>query len=156
MIVGRARTVWHNRAVRVSAWLICLLLVAAARAAAPPLTVADAWVRAAPGSEVAAAYMTLHNSGPAVLRIVGVRSSLAGHAMIHETRLENGKSIMRAHEPLEIPAGETVRLAPGGLHVMLHMLSHPLAVGEQVSLELLLDGGASVAVSARVKPLNAE
>ena len=158
IIVGHAWSVWHNRVVRVplTALLTCLLLIAAARAAAPPLSVTDPWVRATPGSDVAAAYMTLRNDGTAVLRIVGVRSSVAGHAMIHETRLENGKSIMRAHEPLEIAPGQTVRLAPGGLHVMLHMLAHPLEVGEQVPLELLLDGGASVAVSARVKPLNAE
>ncbi|MGO9802124.1 MAG: copper chaperone PCu(A)C [Steroidobacteraceae bacterium] len=136
--------------------LACVLLALPAGAATPPLTVTDAWVRATPGSDVAAAYMTLRNDGAALVRIVGVRSSLAGHAMIHETRLENGQSIMRAHEPLEIPPQHTVRLAPGGLHVMLHMLAHPLAVGEQVPLELLLEGGASVAVSARVRPLNAE
>jgi periplasmic copper chaperone A len=134
----------------------CALPALPARAATPPLAVTDAWVRATPGSDVAAAYMTLRNDGASLLRIVGVRSSLAGHAMIHETRLENGQSIMRAHEPLEIPPRQSVRLAPGGLHVMLHMLAHPLAVGEQVPLELLLEGGASVTVSARVRPLNAE
>ena len=136
--------------------LACLLLIPAARGAAPPLTVTDAWVRAAPGSDVAAAYMTLRNDGRAVLRIVGVHSSLAAQAMIHETRLENGRSIMRAHEPLEVAPGQSVHLAPGGLHVMLHGLAHPLAVGEQVPLELLLEGGARVALSARVRPLNAE
>jgi periplasmic copper chaperone A len=134
----------------------CAALIAPARAQAPPLTVADAWVRATPGSDVAAAYMTLHNGGTQPLRIVGVRSAVAGHAMIHESRLENGQSIMRAHEPLEVAAGATVRLAPGGLHVMLMALAHPLAVGEPVPLVLLLEGGARVAVSARVRPLSAE
>jgi copper(I)-binding protein len=167
IIVGRTRTVWHNRAVRVAdsplrfgaavaALLACAVLVTAARAAAPPLTATDAWVRATPGVDVAAAYMTLHNGGTQPLRIVGVRSAAAGHAMIHETRLENGQSIMRAHEPLDIAPGATVKLAPDGLHVMLVALAHPLAVGEQVPLELLLEGGARVAVSARVRPLNAE
>ncbi|HLY52674.1 MAG TPA: copper chaperone PCu(A)C, partial [Steroidobacteraceae bacterium] len=104
----------------------------------------------------AAAYMTLHNSGPRPLRIIAVRSAAAGHAMIHETRLENGESVMRAHERLDIAAGATVRLSPGGLHVMLMALAHPLAVGEQVPLELLLEGRARIAVSAPVRPLNAE
>ena len=139
------------------ALIACAAIAAhAVRAAPAPLTVTDPWVRATPGSDVAAVYMTLHNDGDAALRIVGVRSSLAGHAMIHETRLENGQSVMRPREPLEIPPHGSVRLAPGGLHVMLHMLAHPLAVGERVPLELLLEGGASVAVSAPVKPLNAE
>ena len=138
------------------ALLACVWLAAPARAQAPPLTVADAWVRAAPGAEVAAAYMTLHNEGTRPLRIVAVRSGVASQAMIHETRLENGQSVMRAHEPLDVAAGATVKLAPGGLHVMLTELAHPLAVGEQVPLELLLEGGARIAVSARVRPLSAE
>lgn len=141
---------------RLLALLACAALVAPLRAQAPPLNVADAWVRATPGADVAAAYMTLHNAGTQPLRIVAVRSGVAAHAMIHETRLENGQSIMRAREPLDIAAGATVKLTPGGLHVMLTALAHPLAVGEQVPLELLLEGGARVAVSARVRPLSVE
>jgi len=167
IIVGRLRTVWHNRAVRLPnlrtlprvallALLACATCAAPLHAQAPPLTVTDAWVRATPGAAVAAAYMTLHNAGARALRIVAVRSSAAGHAMIHETRLENGQSVMRPREPLDIPPGATVTLAPEGLHVMLTSLVRPLAVGEQVPLELLLEGGARVAVSARVRPLNAE
>jgi periplasmic copper chaperone A len=120
------------------------------------LTVTDAWVRAIPGAAVAAAYMRLHNGGTRPVRVTGVRSTLAGHAMIHETRLENGVSTMRPHEPLVVAPGATVELRPGGLHVMLHDLAHPLAVEEQVPLELLLEGGGRVAVSARVRPLSAE
>ncbi len=146
---------------------LLLLGAAVAALAAPPLpaqpaapagtlSVADAWVRAVPGAAVAAAYMTLHNGGTEPVRVIGVRSALAGHAMIHETRLENGVSTMRAHEPLTIAAGASVELKPGGLHVMLHDLAHPPAVGEQVPLELLLEGGGRVAVSARVRPLSAK
>jgi periplasmic copper chaperone A len=120
------------------------------------LTVTDAWVRAIPGAAVAAAYMRLHNGGTRPVRVTGVRSALAGHAMIHETRLENGVSTMRPHEPLVIAPGASVELRPGGLHVMLHDLAHPLAVDEQVPLELLLEGGGRVVVSARVRPLSAE
>jgi copper(I)-binding protein len=125
-------------------------------APAGTLTVTDAWVRAIPGAAVAAAYMRLHNGGTRPVRVTGVRSALAGHAMIHETRLENGVSTMRPHEPLVIAPGASVELRPGGLHVMLHDLAHPLAVEEQVPLELLLEGGGRVAVSARVRPLSAE
>ena len=136
------------------ALLACLALLGAARAAAPPaLTVQDAWVRVTPGADVAAAYLTLHNPGPSAALVIGVRSSVAGHAMIHETSLHNGVSAMRPHERLTVAAGATVVLAPGGLHLMLGMLAHPLAVGERVPLELLLEGGATVAVSAVVRPL---
>ena len=136
--------------------LAALTLHAQPAAPAGALSAAGAWVRAIPGAPVAAAYMTLHNGGRQPVRVIGVRSALAGHAMIHETRLENGVSTMRPHEPLEIPPGASVELKPGGLHVMLHDLAHPLAVDEQVPLELLLDGGGRVEVRARVRPPGAE
>jgi copper(I)-binding protein len=133
----------------------CLALLVCAIAGAQPaaLTVQDAWVRATPGSDVAAAYLTLHNSGTQPVTIVGVRSARARHAMIHETTVNHGQSAMRPREPLRIGGGETLRFAPGGLHIMLQDLVQPLAPGDEVTLELLLDGGASVKVSAHVRAL---
>ena len=133
----------------------CLALLActAVLAVAPLLTAQDAWIRATPGSDVAAAYLTLHNTGTDPVVVVGVRSARAGHAMIHETSIANGQSTMRPHEPLRIAGGATVRLAPGGLHIMLQMLTGPLAPGDEVPLQLLLQGGGTLTVSARVRAL---
>jgi copper(I)-binding protein len=133
----------------------CLTLLACtlALAAAPPLTAQDAWIRATPGSDVAAAYLTLHNAGTQAVSIVGVRCACAAHAMIHESTLSNGQSSMRPRESLAVAAGTTLRFAPGGLHIMLEGLTRALTPGEQVPLELLLDGGGSLSVSARVRAL---
>ena len=136
--------------------LVALPSYAQPGADAGTLTVTDAWVRAVPGAAVAAAYMTLHNGGPRAVRVTGVRSALAGQAMIHESQLVGGVSTMRPHEPLTISPGASVALKPGGLHVMLQDLAHPLAADEQVPLELLLAGGGRIALSARVRPLGAE
>ena len=131
------------------------VLVPAVDAAAQPtpLSAQDAWIRATPGVDVAAAYLTLHNGGTQPVVVSAVRSPAAQAAMIHETALVNGQSTMRAHEPLRIAPGETVRFAPGGLHIMLHMLKRPLAAGDEVPLTLLLAGGDSVTVMARVRAL---
>jgi copper(I)-binding protein len=136
----------------------CLALTAAtlAWATPPALAVSDAWVRVTPGAEVAAAYLTLHNGGTAPVSIVGVRSPLAGMAMIHETRLVGTRSTMRAREELLVAPGETVRFAPGGLHVMLQDLSQALKAGDEVPLVLILKDGGSLAVAARVRPLASE
>ena len=139
-----------------AAWLVLLTsLTPALTAAAPPslLSAQDAWVRATPGVEVAAAYLTLHNGGTQPVVVNGVTSPAAGAAMIHESSLVNGQSTMRAHEPLRVGAGETVHFAPGGLHIMLHMLKRPLAPGDEVPLVLILEGGASLTVTARVRAL---
>ncbi|HEX8782320.1 MAG TPA: copper chaperone PCu(A)C [Steroidobacteraceae bacterium] len=139
-----------------AAWLVLLgTLIPAVTAAAPPpaLSAQNAWVRATPGVDVAAAYLTLHNGGTQPVLVKGVTSPAAGAAMIHESSLLNGQSTMRAHEPLRVGAGETVHFAPGGLHIMLHMLKRPLAPGDEVPLVLLLEGGGSLTVTARVRAL---
>ena len=75
---------------------------AVAHAQAGALSAQEAWIRAVPGSDVAAAYLTLHNAGTQPVVVVGVRSPAAGMAMIHETALVNGKSTMRPHERLRV------------------------------------------------------
>jgi periplasmic copper chaperone A len=124
---------------------------------AKPLVAQDAWVRATtPGADIAAAYMTLRNAGTAPITVTGVASPVAGHAMIHETKIEGGQSKMRPHEQLAIAPGATVKLQPGGLHVMMHDLKHPLTVGEKVPLVIQLSGGGTVETTATVRPLTAE
>jgi periplasmic copper chaperone A len=134
----------------------CLLLLAlggvfvgAAEPAA--LEVQNAWIRATPGVDVAAAYLTLHNGGTQPVVITAVDTPVAAAAMIHESTMVNGQSIMRPHQPLRIAAGETVHFAPGGLHIMLHGLKHPLAAGDEVPLVLLLEGGGTLRLMARVR-----
>ncbi len=137
---------------------VCLVaaFAAVAHAQPPALMVRDAWIRAVPGAAVAAAYMTLRNAGSRPLTVTGVRSKLAADAMIHVSRVEHGESTMRPAGPISLLPGASVRFTPGGMHVMLMQLAHPLIVGEEVPLEVLLAGGGSVAFSARVRPLEPE
>lgn len=135
---------------------LAALVASCVMAQAPALIVQDAWVRQVPGSDVAAVYMTLRNPTTRPISIVGVESSLASHAMIHETKTESGQSRMRPHEQLEVPPGQVVKLEPGGLHVMLHGVTRPPAVGQSVPLALLLADGNKVQVAAVVRPLNAQ
>jgi copper(I)-binding protein len=142
------------RAAALPAAFLALLTVAVGAATPPALSAQDAWIRATPGADVAAAYLTLHNAGTQPVVVSGVRSPAAEAAMIHESTLVDGKSTMRPREPLRIAAGETVRFAPGGLHIMLHGLKRPLAVGVEVPVTLLIEGGGSVTAMARVRPLS--
>jgi hypothetical protein len=120
------------------------------------VVVQEAWVRATPGVDMAVAYLTLRNAGATTVTVTGVQSPMAGHAMIHETKVEGGQSKMRPHEQLVVAPGATIKLEPGGLHVMLHDLKQPLTVGQKVPLVILLAGGGTVQVSAAVRPLGAE
>jgi periplasmic copper chaperone A len=138
------------------AWASLTFLVALADAQAPAVTAQDAWIRAVPGTDMAAAYFTLRNGSARSVTVTGVKSPVAGQAMIHETKIQGGQSQMRPHEQIVVDAGKTVKLEPGGLHVMLHDLKQPLTVGQSVPLMITLLGGGSLQVTAAVRPLSAE
>jgi copper(I)-binding protein len=141
----------------VSTRAVLLVFIASVAASqTPPLEVRDAWIRATPGSDIAAAYLTLRNVSSNAVTVTGVQSAAAAHAMIHETSTQGGQSRMRAHAQLVIAPGQTIKLEPGGLHVMLHGLSQPLAVGQSVPLVLSFAGGNSLQVTAAVRPLAAQ
>ena len=132
------------------------LIAYSVMAQAPALIVLDAWTRQVPGSDVAAAYLTLRNPTTKPITIVGIESSVAEHAMIHETKTVSGQSQMRPHEQLVIAPGQTVKFEPGGLHVMLMGMTQPVAIGQSVPLVLLLSRWQQGAAAAVVRPLTAQ
>ncbi len=104
--------------------------------------VENAWIpQPPPGTDVAAAYFTVRNTGRAPAVLVGVDCPLAAAAMLHESTVVAGESRMRPVDRLTVPAGRSVTLKPGGLHVMLHEVERPLAVGQRVPLVLHFAGG---------------
>jgi periplasmic copper chaperone A len=106
-------------------------------AAGADVAVTNAWVRATvPGQPVAAAYMDIRASK--AMKLVGVSSPVAERGEIHEMKDEDGMMKMRAVQAVDLPAGKTISLAPGGLHVMLFGLSEPLTDGRKVTLTLKL------------------
>lgn len=113
--------------------------VAAGAARAQPVTVKDAWVRApAPGQKVAGAYLEIVSRTP--LALTGVASASAATAELHSTSMEGGVMRMRPVARIELPAGKAVKLAPGGLHIMLVNLRQPLKPGDRVPLTLTVQG----------------
>ena len=142
----------------VLSWLAAVAVAQTQPLVAPmsPLVARDAWVRATPAADMAVAYLTLRNPSATAVTVTGVQSPIAGHAMIHETKVEAGLSKMRPHEQLVVAPGATIKLEPGGLHVMLHDLKQPLTVGQKVPLVILLAGGGTLQVTAEVRPLGAE
>jgi copper(I)-binding protein len=137
--------------------LLAVLMLAAAAARAAGVEVTGAWARATmPGQKVAGVYMEIRSDRAA--RLVGVESAAAGSAEVHEMRNDGGVMRMRHVEALDLPAGRTVKLAPGGFHVMLFELGQPLKPGDKVRLTLKVDRGGKredVQVVAVVKPASA-
>ena len=101
------------------------------------VAVSDAWARATvPGQPVGAAYLNLTSTRGATLTRIG--SDAAGTVQMHAMSEDGGVMRMREVERLELPAGQTVRLAPAGTHLMLLQLKKPLRAGESIALEFTL------------------
>ena len=120
------------------------------------LIVENAWMRKAPGVDTAAVYLNLRNASAEPIVVIGVRSPVASHVMIHETSTEGGQSRMRMHDKLVIAPGQTVAFAPGGMHVMLSGFKKAPLIGQTAPLILLLANGGQVQVAAVVRPLDAQ
>lgn len=132
--------------------LVAAFLVGdAARAATPArIRIEGAIVRlpAAPGRP-AAGYMTLTNTGPRADALVAVTSPDAERVELHRTTATAGVMRMGSVARVDLAPGATVRLAPGGLHLMLFGLR---ATDATVRLELAFASGATVGARARAIP----
>jgi copper(I)-binding protein len=114
------------------------ITVSMAVRAADAVRVIQPWARATvPGQKVAGVYMEIIS--PKAARLTAVSSPVAGAAEVHWMRMEGGTMKMRAVDSLELPAGRPVKLAPGGYHIMLFDLRHPLAAGDKVTLTLVVE-----------------
>lgn len=102
-----------------------------------PLTVADAWTRAAGARQNGAGYLSITNRGRIADRLIAASSAAATHVSIHESRMVGSVATMRAVGAVAIPGGATVAFRPGGLHLMLEGLKRPLKVGERVTVILI-------------------
>lgn len=137
--------------------LLSLLLLAALPALAQ-VTVGEPWVRATVAAQKATgAFMTL-TSAQAV-KLVGASSPAAGVVEVHEMKMDGDTMRMRHLPALDLPAGQTVKLAPGGYHLMLLDLKQRLKEGDKVPLTLEIEDAhkvrSKVVVDAPVKPLSA-
>ncbi|WP_374450268.1 copper chaperone PCu(A)C, partial [Stella sp.] len=118
----------------------------------PAVTVADAWTRAAGAGRTGAGYMTLRNRGAAPDRLLSAASPAARAVELHAMAMDGGVMRMRPAPAAEIPAGGELRLAPGGLHLMLVDLAAPLAAGGEVPVTLRFERTGEVPARLSVLP----
>ena len=132
-------------------------LVLAACGGDDPITIEGQWARTSPAmASMGAAYMDITSSEGDQLVGVSVPASIAARAEIHEMvpadvpmddsmdesmedgemDMDMGAMVMQQIMVLDLPAGKTVSLEPGGYHVMLIDLAEPLAEGDTFNVTL--------------------
>ncbi len=142
---------------KLSSYFVSLLLGAAALAASAQesklgaLTITQVHARATvPGQRAGAGYLKLHNAGPAD-RLLSASSTVSSSVELHSMTMEGDVMRMRQLDAIEVPAGQTVELKPGGLHLMLMGLKAPLKVGDSFVLKLRFENAGELAVQMPVR-----
>jgi copper(I)-binding protein len=117
------------------------------------LTLTGGWLRAMlPGQPAGGGYVTIANGGGAPDRLVAVSTPAAGKSEIHMMEMKNDVMVMRPVEGgLEIPAGGTVELKPGGFHLMFMQVAEPFAEGATVPVTLEFEKAGKVELMLPVR-----
>lgn len=126
------------------------------------VTVTGAWARTtAPSAKTGAAYLTIASDKGDVLTAVAVPATVAAEAQLHEATsgghtshdgdasapMNTTMGMRRVHR-IEIPAGHTVRLEPGGYHIMMMQLAAPVTAGQKIPLTLTFQHAGKVTLDA--------
>jgi copper(I)-binding protein len=136
---------------RSSLTLAMTLLATAAVAQDAAPTVGTPWARATAGAgTTGAAYLTLTAHGTAD-RLTGASTPIAGMAELHRTQDDHGIMQMRPVDGLPLAPETAETLAPGGIHLMLMELKHPLKQGDSFPLTLTFEHAPPQTVQVQVK-----
>jgi copper(I)-binding protein len=122
------------------------------------LVITQAWSRATPGgAKIAGGFLTIENKGTAPDRLVSGAGNIVGKVEIHEMAMNKGVMTMRPLDKgLPIEPGKTVKLAPGGYHLMLMDLKQPFKQGDKVPLTLEFEKAGKVSLSLDVQGVGAQ
>jgi copper(I)-binding protein len=139
-------------------WHFLAAPVRAEEVKAGDLVITQAWSRATPGgAKIGGGYLTIENKGTVADRLIGGSGDVADKVEVHEMAMNNGVMTMRPLDKgLVIEPGKTVKLAPGGYHLMLFDLKSPLKQGDKVPLTLEFEKAGKVQLSLDVQGVGAQ
>ena len=140
------------------------------------LTIANPWARTSPeDTTYGAVYLQVSSADGDALTGASVSSDVAGTVEIHETVVADGGSdttmamggdgtdttgttmagmgqmTMQPVDSIELPAGETVALEPGGYHIMLIDLVAPLETGQEIEVTLTFENAGERTITVPVR-----
>jgi hypothetical protein len=123
----------------------------------PQIKVMEPWSRPSPVmAGNGAVYMMLLNEGGADDALLSAETDVAEVVELHETKMEGDVMKMSPVAKVEIPAGGSAALKPGGLHVMLINLQQELVPGEKIKLTLNFEKSAPLTIEAEIREMGGD
>lgn len=110
-----------------------------------------------PGAKAGGGFVTITNKGGADDTLISAASEAAGMVQLHEMTMDNGVMKMREKDGgIAIPAGQTVTLQPGGLHIMFMQVEKPFEEGQSVRVTLTFEKAGTIDIDLPVQAFGAE
>jgi hypothetical protein len=98
-----------------------------------------------------AGYLVIKNTGSADDQLLSASADFAGMVMLHKSVIgSNNVATMQEVQSIDIPAGQTVTLQPGGFHIMFMNLKTTPQVGNKITLTLVFQKAGTISVQADV------
>jgi copper(I)-binding protein len=130
-----------------------LLLAACTAGDQGSLVVEEAWGRPSPKSAANAAfYLVINNSGQEDDTLAGASLDICGRTELHLSAIDDdGVMSMQQMQQIDVPAGESVALEPGGLHVMCIDRQAELTPGDHFPITLSFVNAGEIVVEAEIR-----
>lgn len=120
------------------------------------LMIEDGFARASSGhGKNSATYLSIHNHSPNDDYLIDAKTNVAAITSIHNHINDKGIMKMRAVKQIAIPANGSIKLQPGGFHIMLMGLKKTLREGDKFDLTLIFKKAGTVLCSVLVKKVHA-
>lgn len=115
------------------------------------LRFSEAWSPEAPPGRTMAGFVTISNPGEREIEVVDGESPQFARVEIHTMTMDEDMMRMRRLDSLTVSAGETLELAPRGIHLMLFEPRRHLTAGEAIEIELIDAEGRHHIFTAEVR-----
>lgn len=135
-------------------WFLSLLLLLAAplAMASKAIDVMHPYARAVPpGQSNSAIFMMLKSNSPLPVSLVKAQSSVADNVELHAHMVDNGVMKMRQVSEITVPGNGSIKLQPGGYHIMLIGLKQDLNEGDKVRVRLYFSNNSMSVIDLPVK-----
>jgi copper(I)-binding protein len=131
---------------------LALFLVGAAGARADGLVIEHVWAPPTPPRAIVGrVYLTIANQGGEVDHLVAASTDVARTAEVSGVRILQDVANQRHLVNVDIPPGGKIVFSPGGYHILLRNLGHPLVAGERFKVVLTFEKAGDVPLDVKVE-----
>lgn len=134
--------------------LLIIILFFSSMTLAESVVISDGFIKESPpGTSTSAAYFTLRNTSEQTIILISANSNIADHTELHNHTMKNGLITMKKVDQISIDPGSKLAFEPGSYHIMLMGLRSPLRPGSTEVIELVFQGGKTMAIDLPVQSI---